>query len=125
MKQKQRDLESPTTSNIEDLSGAESQHSIYEEDEPRRPVRAKRPAININSNDFGVDIPEFEGKLDPEEFLDWLSTVERVFDYKDVLEDKNVNLVALKLQKYASLWWTNLCAKRIRNGKEEIRTWEK
>ena len=125
MKQKQRVLECPTSSNSEGLSEAESQHSIYDEDEPRRPVRAKRPPINIKSNDFRVDVPEFEGKLEPEEFLDWLSIVERVFEYKDVSEDKKVKLVALKLRKYASLWWTNLCAKRIRNRKEKIQTWGK
>jgi len=70
MKQKPRVLESPMGPNLEELSEAERQHSIYEEGEPRRPVRARRPPININSNDFSVDIPEFEGKLNPEEFLD-------------------------------------------------------
>ena len=69
MRQKQRVLDCPSRSNSEGLSEAESQHSIYEEDELRRPVRARRPPININSNDFRVDIPEFKGKLDPEEFL--------------------------------------------------------
>jgi len=33
--------------------------------------------------------------------------------------------VALKLRKYASLWWTNLLTKRVRQGKGKIRTWEK
>ena len=28
-----------------------------------------------NSNDFKVEIPEFEGTLDPNEFLEWLHTV--------------------------------------------------
>jgi len=125
MKQKICNLESPSGSNPEDLSEAESQHSVNEDKEPRTPVRARRPTFNVNSDNFRVDIPEFEGKLDPEEFLGWLSTVERVFEYKDVPEDKKVKLVALKLRKYASLWWTNLCAKRIRNRKEKIRTWEK
>jgi len=97
MKQKQRVLESSTASNLEELSEAKSQHSIYEEDKPRRPLQVRRPLINIDLNDFRVDTPEFEGKLDPEEFLDWLSTVERVFEYKDVPEDKKVKLVALKL----------------------------
>jgi len=40
---------------------------------------------------FKVKIPEFEGRLDPDEFLEWLQTVERVFEYKDVPEDKKVN----------------------------------
>jgi len=57
----------------------------------------KRPTINVNSNDFRVDILEFEGKLDPKEYLDWLSTIERVFKYKDVPEDKKVKLMTLKL----------------------------
>jgi len=35
--------------------------------------------------------------------LEWLYTVERVFDYKEILEDKKVKLVTLKLRKYASL----------------------
>jgi len=36
-----------------------------------------------------------------------------------------VKLVALRLRKYASLWWTNLCAKRVREQKSKIKTWEK
>jgi len=81
--------------------------------------------MQASSNDFRVEIPEYEGKLDPEEFLDWLYMVERVFEYKDVSEDKKVKLVALRLCKYASLWWTNLCAKRVRERKSKIRTWDK
>jgi len=50
-----------------------------------------------------LEVPEFEGKLDPEEFLDWLHNTERVFEYKDVHDDKKVKLVALRLRKYASM----------------------
>ena len=91
------------------------------EDEPLRMARPK-PRNQANTNDFKVEIPEFECKLDPEEFLDWLHTVERVFEYKDAPEDKKVKLVALRLRKYASLWWTNLCAKRVKERKSKIRT---
>jgi len=72
-----------------------------------------------------VEVPEFKGKLDPEEFLNWLRTIERVFEYKDVPDDKKVKLVALRLRKYASIWRTNLCAKRLRERKSKIRTWDK
>jgi len=34
------------------------------------------PRFQPNTNDFKVEIPEFEGKLDQEEFLDWLHMVE-------------------------------------------------
>jgi len=56
-----------------------------------------------NSNDFRVKVAEFAGKLDPDEILEWLHTVERIFEYKEVPEDKKVKLVALRLCKYASL----------------------
>jgi len=49
-----------------------------------------------NSNDFRVEIPEFEGKLDQDECLDWLRIMERIFDYKEVSKDKKVKLIALK-----------------------------
>ena len=83
------------------------------------PSRRSRPEqrMQANSNDFRVEIPEYEGKLDPEDFLDWLHAVKRVFKYKDVPEENKVKLVALRLRKYASLWWTNLCAKRVRERK--------
>jgi len=63
--------------------------------------------------------------LDLDHFLDWLQTIGRVFDYKEVPEDKKVKLVALKLRQYASIWWANLVAKRARNGKGKIITWAK
>ena len=83
------------------------------EEELTRIMRGE-PWFQVNSNDFKVEVPEFKGKLDPEELLDWLHTIERVFEYKDGLDDKKVKLVALRLKKYVSLWWTNLCAKQLR-----------
>jgi len=62
--------------------------------------------------------------LDPELFLAWLKTLERVFDYKDVPGEKKVKLMALKLRKYASIWWANVVAKRARKGKAKIRSWD-
>ena len=96
-------------------------NSSYEEDVPRRFQRRQESSLG----DFRVDIPEFEGQLNPDHFLDWLQTVKRVFEYKDVAEDRKVKLIALKLRKYASIWWANLVAKRVRNGKGKIRTWAK
>ena len=38
--------------------------------------------------DFKVEIQEFEGQLNPNDFLDWLNTVERVFEYKGIPDNK-------------------------------------
>lgn len=85
----------------------------------------KRGASSWHPNDIKVDIPEYDGKLDPDEFVEWLRTVERVFYYKQTTEDNKVKIVALKLRKYASTWWSNTCLKRERAGKEKIQTWPK
>ena len=87
---------------------------------PTRSIqREHRPTIT-NINDFKVEFSEFEGKLDLDEFLEWLHTVERIFEYEEVPDDKKVKLVAPRLRKHTSLWWTNLCAKRVRDQKEKI-----
>ncbi|KAK9227018.1 hypothetical protein WN943_012067 [Citrus x changshan-huyou] len=49
--------------------------------------------------DFKVEIPEFEGRMQPEEFFYWLNTVECIFEYRDVPEDHKVKLIAIKLKK--------------------------
>ncbi|XP_021969096.1 uncharacterized protein LOC110864356 isoform X1 [Helianthus annuus] len=85
----------------------------------------RRSPNNRNHTDIKVDIPEYDGKLDPDEFVEWLRTVERVFDYKHTVEEKKVKLVALKLRKYASTWWANVCSQREKLGKEKVRSWSK
>jgi hypothetical protein len=77
------------------------------------------------SDDIRVEIPDFEGKLQPDEFVDWLQTVERVFEYKEIPEEKKVKIIVVKLKKHASIWWENLKKKREREGKRKIKTWEK
>jgi len=126
MKQKRRELRSSSSSRPpgsareeEEEEQPPSHGSASEEASPRSHRRGRRQMSNFN--DFKVDIPEFEGKLDPDEFIEWLQTVERIFDYKEIPDDKKVKIVALKLRKYASLWWTNLLTKRVRQGKGKIR----
>ena len=81
-----------------------SSHTLDSSSEDE-PLRMTRPDIRIqaSTSNFKVEIPKFEGKLDPEKFLDWLRTVDRIFDYKDIPEDKKVKLIALRLRKYAYL----------------------
>jgi hypothetical protein len=108
----------------EEEGGSESNpFGTSEEEEVREPRRRRRS--KPSTMDFKVEIPEFEGQLNPDDFLDWLSTVERVFEYKDIPDDKKVKLVALKVHKYASIWWNNVLSKRARKGKGKVRTWRK
>ncbi|XP_042016278.1 uncharacterized protein LOC121764299 [Salvia splendens] len=72
-----------------------------------------------------VDIPEFEGRALPDEFIDWLNTVERVFDIKHVSDSNKVKLVAIKLKKHALIWWEHTKKQRSRERKGKIQSWEK
>jgi len=47
--------------------------------------------------DFTLESPKFEGRLNPNNFIDRMNTVEMVFEYKDILNYKKIKLVALKL----------------------------
>ncbi|GKD82030.1 hypothetical protein Tco_1348869, partial [Tanacetum coccineum] len=58
----------------------------------------------IRSMGLKIEIPEFTGKVHPDDFIDWLSTVERVFDVRDIPDKLKVKLMAIKLRQHASLW---------------------
>ena len=90
------------------------------------PRRRRREFNNFHgAYNVKITIPDFEGRNHPDEFIDWLNTVERVFEYNDVHDQQKVKLVAVKLKKYASLWWEHLKKQRVRDGKTKICTWEK
>ena len=73
-----------------------------------------------------IDIPEFDGvSLNPEGFIDWLATVEEVFEFKEVPENKRVSLIATRLRGRASAWWQQLKLTRDRLGKSKVVTWRK
>ncbi|GKB11841.1 hypothetical protein Tco_0845764 [Tanacetum coccineum] len=55
----------------------------------------------IRSLGLKIEIPEFTGKVHPDNFIDWLSTVERVFVVRDIPNKLKVKLVAIKLRQHA------------------------
>ncbi|GJU02692.1 reverse transcriptase domain-containing protein [Tanacetum coccineum] len=87
--------------------------------------RGFRPRQRSQDLGIKVDIPVFEGKPHPDEFIDWLHTVERVFDIKNLRDEQKVKLVAIKLKKNASIWWEHIIRQRAREGKPKITSWTK
>ncbi|KEH17091.1 hypothetical protein MTR_0045s0120 [Medicago truncatula] len=45
----------------------------------------------LRMNDIKVDILDFQRNLQLDEFVDWLQTVERAFEYKEIPEEKSKN----------------------------------
>ncbi|GJW10794.1 reverse transcriptase domain-containing protein [Tanacetum coccineum] len=79
----------------------------------------------IRSLGIRTEIPEFEGRLCPDDFLDWLRTVDRIFDLRDTPDHIKVKLVAIRLKKSACLWWDHVQNQRYRKGKHRVESWDK
>nr|KAJ0219425.1 hypothetical protein LSAT_V11C300109970 [Lactuca sativa] len=111
------DEETETDPNVwEDQENPFAREYRWQPERQPRDLREQRsdPLWNLG---IKIKVPEFDGMNDPNVFLDWLQIVERVFDLRDVPEDVKVKLVALKLRKYASLWWENMKKKRAQKRK--------
>jgi hypothetical protein len=72
-----------------------------------------------------IDIPEFHGGLQTDEYLDWINTVDEVSEFKQVPEDKRVALVATRLRGRAGAWWQQVKKTRALQGKGKITCWDK
>ncbi|XP_026448257.1 uncharacterized protein LOC113348625 [Papaver somniferum] len=72
-----------------------------------------------------VEVPEFYGGLEAEEFLSWLNTAEEVLEFKDVPDNKRVQLVATMFRGRANSWWQQHKLQRSRKGKQNLVSWEK
>lgn len=72
-----------------------------------------------------MDLPWFNGSSKIEEFLDWLSKVDRFFEYMDIKERKKVKLVALRLDGCVSAWWDQCQLNRAEDRKKPVRSWAK
>ncbi|XP_076918971.1 uncharacterized protein LOC143579600 [Bidens hawaiensis] len=83
------------------------------------------PSDPICALGIRTEIPKFEGNMQPDDFIDWLQTVERIFDLRDVPDNLKVKLVAIKLKKHASLWWEHVKKQRYQKGKNKVESWDK
>lgn len=101
----------------EDYSSGDSTGSDSSSDEyDRRRVRDDLRYVK-------ADALEFHGGSNSHDFIEWLNDIENLFDVKGYSDKKVTKLLVLKLQKYVSLWWENMKAKRERSGKSKIRSW--
>ncbi|GJT47988.1 reverse transcriptase domain-containing protein [Tanacetum coccineum] len=74
-----------------------------------------------------IEIPEITDKVHPDDFIDWLSTVERVFDVRDIPDKLKVILVAIKLpDKHVFVYrWGSCNMRQELKGKSKNMNMEK
>jgi hypothetical protein len=97
------------------LDEKEDQDSIVNN---RRPKGRFGEARNCEDNYLGgimMKIPSFQGRSDPEAYLEWKKKMEFVFDCHNYLETKKVKLAMIEFSEYAITWWDQLVINRRRN----------
>ena len=64
----------------------------------------KCKAKDRNLGSIKMKLPTFEGKSDPEAYLEWEKKVEWVFEYYNYAKDKKVKLATIEFTDHASVW---------------------
>ncbi|XP_071939935.1 uncharacterized protein [Coffea arabica] len=100
-------------------SNADSEHEAYEQRRPKRNTRAIGDAIK----GIKMKIPPFQGKSDPDTYLEWESRVELVFDCNDYTDAQKLRLAVVEFTDYAIVWWEQVVTSRRRCGEPPITTW--
>ena len=77
----------------------------YDHDKAQWLCRQQRPVDNIK-----IKIPPFRGTSSPEEYLEWVQRVEKIFKGQDHTKASKVKLATLEFTDYANLWWENVKA---------------
>jgi hypothetical protein len=106
----------------------------FDEEEDRESiVNSRRPgggfgeARNREDNNLGgikMKIPSFQGRSDPEAYLEWEKKMEFVFDCHNYSEIKKVKLAVIEFSEYAITWWDQLVINRRQNRERPLDTWE-
>ena len=54
------------------------------------------------------EFPTYDGSLLAEHLIDWISELDKYFEYNEVEEDKRVRLAVTRLKGHTSLWWDSI-----------------
>jgi hypothetical protein len=109
-----------------DVSDAESENPEEEEvvGEEATEEWLLRVVVKLGTR-AKMEVPMYEGNLNVEEFLDWISALDKYFDYEEIDDEKKVKHVVTRLKGHATLWWDELQADRRRKGKSKIKSWDR
>lgn len=81
-------------------------------------------AVKSISKDNLDGLPTYGGNLNGEELLDWIEALNNHFDYKEVAEEKRVNVAKSRMGGSTLAWWNMMQEEMIQEGKKKITSWE-
>jgi len=90
----------------------------------RRNQYDSRDNVDRDLGSIKLSIPPFQGKSDPDVYIEWERKVEMVFECHNYSEEKKVKLAAVAFTDYAIAWWDQLTTGRRRSFERPIEAWE-
>ena len=114
-----RDLEAGDISEPED-------EEKREEGAPMQETPELRYFISIigATSRLEPEFPTYDGSLIIEHLIDWISELDKYFEYDEIEEDKRVRLALIRLKGHASLWWDSVQVEKWRKNKSLIKSWD-
>lgn len=82
-----------------------------DDDRPQR-LNNRRPQYEDNLGSLKLWIPEFQGKTNPDTYLEWEQKMEAVFRCQRFAKERKVMLATTEFEGYAVIWWQNLAHNR-------------
>ena len=67
-----------------------------------------------------VSAPEFDGRMEPNVFSDWLVAIEEYFDWYEMIDSERVRFAKMKLTNSAKMYWKNVLQDMLRLGEPLI-----
>ena len=80
-----------------------------------RPPPRAQDGVDRDLSSIKMKIPQFQGKNDPELYLEWEKKVEHIFECHNYCTEKKVKLAVIEFSDYALNWWDQLVISRWRN----------
>jgi hypothetical protein len=82
-----------------------------------------RDGVDRNLGSIKIKIPYFQGRTNPEVYLEWEKKIELVFHCHNYSEEKKVKLAVIEFTDYVIIWWDQLVTNKRRNYERPVETW--
>uniref|UniRef100_A0A2N9FQI2 Reverse transcriptase domain-containing protein n=1 Tax=Fagus sylvatica TaxID=28930 RepID=A0A2N9FQI2_FAGSY len=109
----------------EDLASevGSGRHRQFRRERGHEGNRGGRDGLDRNLGSIKMKIPSFQGRTDPEVYLEWEKKIDLVFNCHNYSEEKKVKLAVIEFTDYAIIWWDQLVTNRMRNNERPVETW--
>ena len=120
----------PRNASDEETKHKDVDHQREQEEQLERMPFDERMLRALEGRNYGIkiEVPDYAGNLKPEEFIDWLNSMEKFFEWNSMIEEKKVKFTCTKLKGYAMIWWHhvgNIEQKKKKTKSKPGKRWRK